>query len=38
MEISPGPKRFVWGVLAAVVVLNAGIFIWDRLRARSAAE
>jgi hypothetical protein len=31
MEISPGRKRFLW-VLLGLVVLNAVIFIWDRLR------
>jgi hypothetical protein len=38
MELSPGRKRFLWGVLAGVIVLNALIFVWDRLRARSSAE
>jgi hypothetical protein len=38
MEISPARKRFLWGVLAGVVVLNALIFAWDRLRARSSPE
>jgi hypothetical protein len=38
MEIGPGRKRVLWGVLAGVIVLNALIFVWDRLRSRSAAE
>jgi hypothetical protein len=38
MEISPVRKRFLWGVLAGVVVLNALIFAWDRLQARSSPE
>jgi hypothetical protein len=38
MKISPARKRFLWGVLAGLVVLNALIFAWDRLQARSAAE
>jgi hypothetical protein len=38
MQISPGRKRFLWRLLAGVIVLNALIFIWDRLRATSAAE
>jgi len=38
MEISPARKRFLWGVLAGVVVLNALIFAWDRLQARSSPE
>ena len=32
MEISPARKRFLWGVVAGVIVLNAVIFAWDRLR------
>jgi hypothetical protein len=35
MEISPGRKRFLWRILAGVIVLNALIF---RLRALSTAE
>jgi hypothetical protein len=38
MEISPARKRFLWGVVAGAVVLNALIFAWDRLRARPSAE
>jgi len=38
MEISPARKRFLWGVVAGVVVLNALIFVWDRLRARPSPE
>jgi hypothetical protein len=38
MEISPGRKRFLWRILAGVIVLNALIFLWDRLRALSTAE
>jgi hypothetical protein len=38
MQISPGRKRFLWRVLAGVIVLNAVIFVWDRLRAPFAAE
>jgi hypothetical protein len=38
MEISPARKRFLWGVVAGAVVLNALIFAWDRLRARSADQ
>jgi hypothetical protein len=38
VEISPARKRFLWGVMAGVVVLNALIFVWDRLRARSSLE
>jgi hypothetical protein len=38
VEISPARKRFLWGVLVGVVVLNALIFTWDRFRARPSAE
>jgi hypothetical protein len=37
VEISPARKRFLWGVLVGVVVLNALIFAWD-FRARPSAE